>query len=629
MATEKKFKATIEIGGAVAGSLKSSFAAVTGNTKILGASMSKLKSRMKEVGAAMKESGADTVTLGKELAALQRKADATRKVMDSWGRIQPIGDKFRAVGRNLAYVGVGATAAAAGLGAIFKTQFLDVAAQFEKFQTILETIEGSSEKAKASFQWISDFAAKTPYDLASVTEAFVKLKAYGIDPIKSGLLKTLGDTSAAMGKDVMDAVEAIADAVTGENERLKEFGIKATKEKGRILYRFTNKSGKEIVAAADANNRKQIQGTLQAIWNEKYGGAMEKMSGTWQGMMSNLGDQWTRFTALVMQSSAFENLKGRLGSLLATIDKMAADGSLQKIANEMGTAISRAIDSVANFAEKVPGWTKSFLQFMEPFGGLKTVLIGIAAVPLLPTIAAIASLGASCIISIPGIISLTTGLWGMAAAAAGGSAALLPIIGTVAVVAAGFVAVGLAVKHVAENWDTWSWALNEAWTATTGFISNMGSAIGEWVNNTTMAISDMGTSIYDSISGAFDRLTGKIGAWFSWVREKFVGLGSSIKGVFTGGDGPAPIDGARAAGGPVSAGKNYLVGERGPEIFSPSSSGSIIPNHRAGGSVSNDNRTITINITASPGMNERTLADLVLARLDGRQAALAGGALYD
>jgi phage-related minor tail protein len=217
----------------------------------------------------------------------------------------------------------------------------------------------------------------------------------------------------------------------------------------------------------------------------------------------------------------------------------------------------------------------------------------------------------------------------MAAAAAGGSAALLPIIGTVAVVAAGVVALGFAVKHVSDNWDTYAWALNEAWTATTGFISNMGSAIGEWVNNTTMAISDMGTSIYDSIAGAFERLTGKIGAWFSWVREKFVGLGSSIKGVFTGGDAPAPIDGARASGGPVSAGKSYLVGERGPEIFSPSASGSIIPNNRAGGSVSNDNRTITINITASPGMNERTLADLVLARLDGRQAALAGGALYD
>jgi len=284
---------------------------------------------------------------------------------------------------------------------------------------------------------------------------------------------------------------------------------------------------------------------------------------------------------------------------------------------------------IRDMAKSLVEMGKAAWPFIESVGGVKAVLVGIAAVAFAPAIAAVVSLGASIVMALPAVVSLTTGLWGMAGAAAGGSAALLPIIGTVAVVAAGVVALGFAVKHVVDNWDTYAWALNEAWTATTGFISNMGSAIGEWVNNTTMAIADMGTSIYDSIAGAFDRLTGKIGAWFSWVREKFANLGSSIAGVFTGGDSPAPVDGARASGGPVSAGKNYLVGERGPEIFSPSSSGSIIPNHRAGGSVSNDNRTITINITASPGMNERTLADLVLARLDGRQAALAGGALYD
>ncbi len=37
--------------------------------------------------------------------------------------------------------------------------------------------------------------------------------------------------------------------------------------------------------------------------------------------------------------------------------------------------------------------------------------------------------------------------------------------------------------------------------------------------------------------------------------------------------------GARANGGPVSAGSPYLVGERGPEIFMPSGSGTIVPNH--------------------------------------------------
>jgi hypothetical protein len=48
--------------------------------------------------------------------------------------------------------------------------------------------------------------------------------------------------------------------------------------------------------------------------------------------------------------------------------------------------------------------------------------------------------------------------------------------------------------------------------------------------------------------------------------------------------------GARAAGGPVAPGGSYLVGERGPELFTPSSSGNITPNHAMGGN------TITVNV---------------------------------
>lgn len=52
------------------------------------------------------------------------------------------------------------------------------------------------------------------------------------------------------------------------------------------------------------------------------------------------------------------------------------------------------------------------------------------------------------------------------------------------------------------------------------------------------------------------------------------GLGSFLSSIF---------GGARAVGGPVSSGKSYLVGERGPEYFMPSTSGSIIPNNQLGG----------------------------------------------
>jgi len=43
------------------------------------------------------------------------------------------------------------------------------------------------------------------------------------------------------------------------------------------------------------------------------------------------------------------------------------------------------------------------------------------------------------------------------------------------------------------------------------------------------------------------------------------------------------IAGERALGGPVVPGSTFLVGERGPELFSPSTAGNIIPNDRLGG----------------------------------------------
>lgn len=53
------------------------------------------------------------------------------------------------------------------------------------------------------------------------------------------------------------------------------------------------------------------------------------------------------------------------------------------------------------------------------------------------------------------------------------------------------------------------------------------------------------------------------------------------------------LDGFAANGGPVKGGGSYIVGERGPELFVPSSSGNIVPNHEMGGA------NIVINVDAS------------------------------
>jgi hypothetical protein len=69
---------------------------------------------------------------------------------------------------------------------------------------------------------------------------------------------------------------------------------------------------------------------------------------------------------------------------------------------------------------------------------------------------------------------------------------------------------------------------------------------------------------------------------------------SSFKGGYKGG--------ARAAGGPVSAGQPYLVGEKGPELFTPNASGNITPNSglRGRGLALGGGLTIHMNFTWPP-----------------------------
>ena len=73
---------------------------------------------------------------------------------------------------------------------------------------------------------------------------------------------------------------------------------------------------------------------------------------------------------------------------------------------------------------------------------------------------------------------------------------------------------------------------------------------------------------------------------------------------------------SRANGGPVKGGSTYLVGERGPEMFSPGVSGMITPNHALGGSTN-----IVVNVDASGSsvegdeQNSRELGRIISAAI--------------
>lgn len=112
-----------------------------------------------------------------------------------------------------------------------------------------------------------------------------------------------------------------------------------------------------------------------------------------------------------------------------------------------------------------------------------------------------------------------------------------------------------------------------------------------------------------AINGSLDSLDTTNPNTLLAILEKIYGLPSTKTFTYTVktnyiGQPPSQQTSARAAGGPVSSGVPYWVGERGPELFVPSSSGSIIPNNKAtGGYVDNSVTNITNLNPAAAAMN--------------------------
>jgi hypothetical protein len=101
---------------------------------------------------------------------------------------------------------------------------------------------------------------------------------------------------------------------------------------------------------------------------------------------------------------------------------------------------------------------------------------------------------------------------------------------------------------------------------------------------TTASVTENFTQMADRTLQALDRMVGAIrGGGFLNILSSVVNLGIQLGGVGAFGKNVQARINARADGGQVNAGRTYLVGERGPELFSPASHGSITPNSKLQG----------------------------------------------
>ena len=223
---------------------------------------------------------------------------------DSIKSTNALSGAFSSVGKTLAGL------FAADMLLNFGKAIIETTAEFQKMEAVLTNTLGSNSLAQQSMAQIVAFASKTPFQVNELTDSFVKLANRGFRPTMEEMT-ALGDVASSTGKSFDQLTEAALDAMTGEFERLKEFGIRAASEGDRV--QFTFKGVTTEVKKTDTAIKDYIISLGQA---EGVSGSMAAISETVGGKISNLGDNVDQLQLAIGNQTS--------GVFAATVDWLSA-----------------------------------------------------------------------------------------------------------------------------------------------------------------------------------------------------------------------------------------------------------------------------------------------------------------
>lgn len=249
---------------------------------------------------------------------------------------------------------VSMAAVAQGLRSVF-----EATVEFERLNAALVTVTGSEAKAEEAFSRLSQFTARTPFQINQVTDAFIKLENQGLNSSERAMT-SYGDTASAMGKDLDQMIEAVADAAVGEFERLKEFGIKASSEGNKVAFTFKGQTTKIKKDAAE------IEEFLIKLGEENFAGGMARQMDTLGGKVSNLKDAMFTFAVSVGQAGLSKALQELLGELIGVTNNS------ESLAKLIGRTLAKGVQLLTRGIR----WLKDNADRLKP--ALKAVAIGLS-----------------------------------------------------------------------------------------------------------------------------------------------------------------------------------------------------------------------------------------------------------
>jgi len=495
-----------------------------------------------------------------EITALDKASkkldNISRSLNPMRGKVGKVGKAFDDVDKSIgkvekssgglkkAFGALAGVAAAVGLGRM-ATDAIDAFTGYEKLQVQLETYLGSQEKANSEMARLQDLANSLPQDLADITGAFVTLTRVGVDTSNDSIT-ALSNVATANAKDFDQLAEALADSLTGEFERLKEFGVKVSKENGQFVADF-GKGNKQVfdsaqevtdavIAMGEEGGRfgdaaKINAGTLSQSFSNLKGAVFEAQVAFGEGAKGGMKEFTEALTALVRDNKGLITSLGEgLGSVLAALpdafvavkqvmeDLEPVFRLLKTIANEVVIPLGKlAFETIIALADAIQPVAEKWIPI------LKDAFVGIAS--------AISGTVTAAFEGIKVVIDTVIGVITSAVDTAVGAYNTIKGIADKAGAAAGFVGdkAGQLGSAVAEKGgelvdgikdtgkDVYRFFTSPFRDADEEIVSNsivpdMVNAIGSWMDRLPSIMSDPAQIAANQTTAAFEQLMGAVGA---------------------------------------------------------------------------------------------------------------------
>lgn len=320
----------------------------------------------------------------------------------------------------------------------FGKGLIDANAEIQMMRQRLDILYSSAKEGGQAFAFLTQNELTKPFDIESIMQASTQLVAFKQDI--TTVLPALEDVAGAMGQSLPVAARAFNDALMGRFAMLKnDLGI--SKE---MLVQF----GLEMNKAGHITDPASFTKAFLALANsQEFKGGADKLSQTWQGLMSSMSSQWFYFKANLGQG-AFTVLEHSLSGIVHTLQDPKNAAGIKQIETALGGMLGKAAADVVQLGQaliaNLPAAIGTIEALWQRFGPIVAASWNMAATEIrtvvnwiggnvLPVIATVVTTIAQ---HWGQIVGATQSAWNLAARAIGAfvnwfGGAVLPVIETV------------------------------------------------------------------------------------------------------------------------------------------------------------------------------------------------------